>query len=206
MQELAGKKPRLNSGRARERATELAARLRRRMEELALERQVIPRTPIVTAGALVVPASLLAAAAPVVSDPTAERALSADTEAKRRTELAAMAAVISWECAHGYEPRDVSKDNLGYDIESRDPATERLRFVEVKGRDADAETVTLTRNECMTGINLREDYWLAVVPVRDGIAAGEPHYACDPVVRALSGEPSFGLVSVQLDTRAIMKE
>src|SRR5690606_40144413 len=34
----------------------------------------------------------------------------------------------------GFEPVDREFERLGYDIESRDPATGRLRFIEVKGR------------------------------------------------------------------------
>jgi hypothetical protein len=40
----------------------------------------------------------------------------------------------------GCFPRDFESDKLGYDIESRDPRTGRLRFNEVKGRDADGAT------------------------------------------------------------------
>ena len=199
-QELKGKKPKLNSGNARERAERLAVRLQKRMAELAEEKQVMAQSPLVIAGALIVPAERLAAVMPAPSPDGAEMAVTADAEAKRRTELAAMAAVLAWETAHGYIPRDVSAENRGYDVESRDPMTGRLRFVEVKGRDAEAETVTLTRNECMSAMNTRDDYWLAIVPVRDGMAAAsEPYYVSDPVARALSAEPRFGLVSVQLD-------
>ena len=38
----------------------------------------------------------------------------------------------------GNEPRDVSAEKKGYDIESRDPRAGHLRFIEVKGRHADA--------------------------------------------------------------------
>jgi hypothetical protein len=41
-QELAGKTPRLNSGRARQRAEDLEARLLKRMEELEQERKLSP--------------------------------------------------------------------------------------------------------------------------------------------------------------------
>jgi len=54
--ELAGKRPKLNSGNARQKADDLAARLKARMTALALERQIAPRPPVVVAGALVVPA------------------------------------------------------------------------------------------------------------------------------------------------------
>ena len=36
---------------------------------------------------------------------------------------------------------------LGYDSESRVPSSDRLWFIERKGRDAGAETVTVTRDE-----------------------------------------------------------
>jgi hypothetical protein len=202
-QEIAGKKPRINSGNARARAEDLALRLKKRTHELELEKQLVPRPPLIIAGALVLPASLLAALTPQPSAP-ADRSLLADAAARRETEIAAMAAVMAWEAAHGFQPRNVMDENLGYDVESRDPATGRLRFVEVKGRDAGAETLTLTRNECMAGMNSRGDYWLAVVPVRDGMAAGEPRYVPDPVSRALTAEPRFGLVSVQLDIAKLL--
>ena len=38
----------------------------------------------------------------------------------------------------GFEPIDVSSEDRGDDIESRNPAIGRLRFIEVKGRRADA--------------------------------------------------------------------
>ena len=45
------------------------------------------------------------------------------------------------------------------------PGTGRLRFIEVKGRITGAETVTVTKNEILAGLNKPEDYWLAVVEV-----------------------------------------
>ena len=44
---------------------------------------------------------------------------------RRSIELAGMRAVTSIERSLGYEPEDVSAENVGYDIESRVPA--RLR-------------------------------------------------------------------------------
>ena len=46
-QELAGKTPRLNSGKARQRADDLQGRLQRRMEELEQERRLSPLPPVV---------------------------------------------------------------------------------------------------------------------------------------------------------------
>ena len=47
----------------------------------------------------------------------------------------------------GNEPRDVSAEKKGYDIESRDPRAGHLRFIEVKGRHADGRDVIVTKNE-----------------------------------------------------------
>ena len=60
--ELAGKgaKGHLNSGIARQRAEELAERLKRRLEEIEQERQISAQQPVVVGGALVVPAGYLA--------------------------------------------------------------------------------------------------------------------------------------------------
>ena len=44
-------------------------------------------------------------------------------------------------------PIDREFEKLGYDIESAIPGTGRLRFIEVKGRVAGADTVTVTKNE-----------------------------------------------------------
>ena len=52
----------MNSAKARQRADELEARLKRRLEELDAERQLSPLPPVVAGGALIVPAGLLAVA------------------------------------------------------------------------------------------------------------------------------------------------
>ena len=38
-----------------------------------------------------------------------------------------------------------------------------LRFIEVKGRRSDAETVTVTRNEILYSLNKPDDFILAIV-------------------------------------------
>ena len=160
-QERAGKTPRMNAAVAERRADELQERLRRRVEELSQERHITAQAPAVIGGALVVPVGLLArllGEAPGTSD-------GSTPEARRRVELAAMAAVIQAERMLGFEPRDVSGDKVGYDVESRIPGTGRLRFVEVKGRAEGATTVTVTRNEILTALNKPEEFVLALVAV-----------------------------------------
>jgi superfamily II DNA or RNA helicase len=190
LQELAGKKPRLNSGKARERCDELTLRLQERMKQLELEKQLAPQPPVVAGGALVVPETVLAT--------LMERRPERDPQAVRRIEALAMAAVMEAERQAGRLPTDVSAQNLGYDIESREPEAHRLRLIEVKGRHVDAETITITRNELLVALNKRADYYLAVARVGSGDAVESLHYVRDPLARALSGDTQFGLVSVVL--------
>ena len=93
----------------------------------------------------------------------------------------------------GYLPSDVSAGKCGYDIESRVPGTGKLRFIEVKGRAKDSTTVTVTKNEILTGLNKPDDFILAVVIV-DGDDA-LPYYIQKPFTR----EPDFGATSVNYD-------
>ena len=188
-QEQAGKTPRLNSARARQRADELEVRLQTRMAELEQERRLAPLPPVVIGGALVVPAGLLARLA-------GERRAEPDEIAREtaRVEQLAMNAVLAAERRLGYEPVDVSARKLGYDVESRVPGSGRLRFVEVKGRAADARTVTVTKNEILTALNKPDDFFLAIVQV-DGDTAGEPLYLSCP----FANEPDFAVTSVNFD-------
>ncbi len=107
-----------------------------------------------------------------------------------RSERLAMSAVMEAERRLGFVPRDVSDHNLGYDIESAIPGTGLLRFIEVKGRVRGAKTVTITKNEILTGLNNPDDFILAI-----GLIEGERvevRYVRKPFVR----EPDFGATSV----------
>ena len=102
-----------------------------------------------------------------------------------------MDAVMAAERALGHEPRDVSADRCGYDIESRVPDGGRLRFIEVKGRHKDGKTITVTRNEILTALNKPDDFILAIVLV-DGDEVLPARY----VRRPFQKEPDFGVTSV----------
>jgi len=185
-QELAGRiNARINSGKARARADDLQARLQKRMEELEQERRVSPLPPVVIGGALVVPEGMLARL-------KGERQTQVDEIARETARIAAlaMAAVLEAERRLGFEPRDVSDQKCGYDIESRVPDTGRLRFIEVKGRVAGARTVTITKNEILTGLNKPEEFILAIVEV-DGDRSTARY-----VRRPFQREPDFGVTSV----------
>ena len=98
---------------------------------------------------------------------------------------------MATERALDHNPRDVSAECLGYDIESREDGTGCLRFIEEKGRADGADTVTVTRNEILTALNKPEASILAIVEVSGGFAS-EPRYIRRPFTR----EPDFGATSV----------
>ncbi|MGC9371617.1 MAG: helicase-related protein, partial [Paracoccaceae bacterium] len=179
---------RINAERAQQRADALAERLEQRTAELERERKVSAAPPVVVGGALIVPVGLL------LGDATP-----ADLRTRQVTEAIAMQAVMEAELALGNHPRDVSSENLGYDIESLVPADGRLRFIEVKGRRAGAETVTVTKNEILTAINSADQFILALVEVEDGDAK-DPRYVRQPFHR----EPDFDATSVNYDLRELL--
>jgi SNF2 family DNA or RNA helicase len=184
LQEQAGKpNARLNSNEARKRADELQSRLENRMEELQKERQLAPLPPVVMGGLLIVPIGLIAQMTGTSVGPTQNK----DTQAAAAK---ARSIIMAIERSLGFEPVDREFDRLGYDIESRVPGTGKLRFIEVKGRFAGAETVTVTRNEILTSLNKPEDYILAIVEL-DG-DDHRAHYIRTPFQR----EPDFGVTSV----------
>ena len=121
--------------------------------------------PVITGGALVIPRGLLHSLTGY-SDPALFG--SGDRQAM---EYAAMNAVIRIESELGYRPKDVSAAKCGYDVESVVPETLRcenasaLRFIEVKGRQKGATTVTVSKNEILTALNKPEEFILAVVEV-----------------------------------------
>ena len=106
----------------------------------------------------------------------------------------ARAIVMEVERRLGFEPTDREVEKLGYDIESRAPGTGRLRFIEVKGRVAGADTITVTRNEILYSLNKPDDFILAIVEFMDG-DTHRVHYLRRPFRR----EPDFGVTSVNYD-------
>jgi superfamily II DNA or RNA helicase len=156
-QERAGKvNARLNSGEARKRADELQARLQRRMEEIKRERQLSPLPPVVLGGLLVAPIGLIRAMGG--QPPAAQTAVDTQAAAARARQI-----VMEVERGLGFVPVDRESEKLGYDIESAIPGTGRLRFIEVKGRIAGADTVTVTKNEILYSLNKPDDFSLALV-------------------------------------------
>jgi hypothetical protein len=158
LQEQAGRpNAKLNSDEARKRADLLQGRLQKRLEELKLEAQLSPLPPVVLGGLLVAPIGLVRL---MTGQPVPAAASPVDTQASAAR---ARAIIMDIECSLGFAPVDREVEKLGYDIESRVPGTGRLRFIEVKGRIAGADTVTVTKNEILYSLNKPDDFILALV-------------------------------------------
>lgn len=203
-QEAAGRnKGSLNSSNARQRADELGGRLQKREDELSRERQITARPPTVLGGALVIPAGWFARAEGKDGALVLRETPAGDGGADGEVERLAMEAVIAHEREQGYEPRDVGKENRGYDVESRYPVGHakagQLRFIEVKGRVAGAATVTVTKNEILTALNKPEDYILALVFVGAN-GAEKPRYLTKPFEQ----EPDFATASVNFKIKELV--
>jgi len=120
-----------------------------------------------------------------------KQAQTADTQASAAR---ARAIVLQVERQLGFQPTDREYEKLGYDIESPEPRTGRLRFLEVKGRVSGAATITVTKNEVLYSLNRPEGFILAIVEFLDG-EAHNVHYVRRPFQR----EPDFGVTSVNYD-------
>ncbi|MDZ8089124.1 MAG: helicase-related protein [Nostoc sp. DedQUE12b] len=198
MQEEAGKpNAKINSGKARQRADDLQARLMQRLEELEQERRLSPLPPVVVGGALVVSVGLLERMQGKQQTTTAMFAR--ETE---RVEQAAMTAVMEVERNLGYEPTDVSNQKCGYDIESRIPKTGQLRFIEVKGRIVTGQTVTVTKNEIITALNKPENFILALVKVPPADAI-DSNCSIRYVQQPFHKEPDFAVTSVNYNLQEL---
>ncbi len=148
----------LNADRFKERVHELERRLNRRLEELAQEKNIISKPPTILGGAWVIPRSML--------DEVMAQSFTASfsPEGRALVERIAVDTVMEIEESFGNKPRDVGNEKLGYDVESKTP-DDKLRFIEVKGRQAGKGAITVTHNEMLVAVNKPEQACLAVVEV-----------------------------------------
>lgn len=197
--EAAGKKnDRLNSKMAERRADELHVRMNRRLEEIEAEKKISSVPPVIVGGALVIPRGLLHS---LTGEPDEKLFGRGDLKA---VENAAMNAVMNVEYKLGYMPHDVSSKKTGYDVESFIPKerrknTECLRFIEVKGRAKGSLSVTVSKNEILTGLNNPDEYILAIVEVDGRIT--RTIYLKNPFRNA----PDFTATSVNYDIADLIK-
>jgi len=114
---------------------------------------------------------------------------------------------LETERALGHTPQEMEHNNPGYDIESLDGQTGRLRFLEVKGKLEEYGTVTVSRTQILTALNKPDDWFLVVVPIarmgegdEETLTPGEPFY----LQRPFSKEPDFAATSVNFDLHTLL--
>jgi superfamily II DNA or RNA helicase len=175
-QELAGKKPQLNSGRARARADELEARLARRRLELDLEETLQSSPPTIVAAALILPQGLVD-----VSTGGGMPNDGGDQALKEETDRRAVAAVMAAERALGRQPTEQVHNNPGFDVESIDPVTGVHYFIEVKGHLPQTTEIKVSTQQVQKAKSNPERWRLAVVAVPvETDADPEVQYLVDP--------------------------
>ena len=69
---------------------------------------------------------------------------------------------MAYERNHNRVPEDVSESNLGFDIRSKDPKTDTIRYIEVKTKATSGE-IYLTLNEWFKAKMFKGDYYLYAV-------------------------------------------
>jgi hypothetical protein len=200
----AGKDVRLNLENARRTVTDLEGRLENRKKELLSMRHVTSATPVALGGALVVPIGLLRRLRG--ESPTEYgSAFSNDPAARARVEKLAMDAVRQAEEARGCRVVDVSAQKCGWDLTSYPAAVDgkspEVRHIEVKGRIQGADTVTITRNEMLYGLNQADKFLLAIVFVGENEAVDGPHY----LRNFFESEPGWGVASINFEIKALLE-
>jgi superfamily II DNA or RNA helicase len=146
------RKQRQSPDKLEARATDLEARLQLRLAACAAEAQLAASPPMVIGAALVIPAGLVGGQAATHARETAA------------VERRAVDMVLAAERALGREPVEMPHNNPGYDIHST-TADGQSVFIEVKGRIAGADDVTITLNEVLLGKNVPATHRLALVQV-----------------------------------------
>ena len=183
------------AAQARQRADELHARLKNRMAELEQELHISPMPPEIIGGALIIPQRLLDTA----PDPERPAPVVPSQTDRERIDRLAVNAVMEAERRLGREPKEMPHQNPGYDIESKDPNTNQLLFIEVKGKSTDATTVTVSKTQIFTAFNKPDSFILAIVEV-DGDTAKEPRYIRKPFQK----EPDFSATSINYDLNKLL--
>ncbi len=173
-QELAGKKPRVNSGRARSRADELEARMARRRLELDQEADLHNNPPTIVGAALIIPQGLVDE---LDGMPPAPDAVADKMETDRR----AVAAVLAAERTLGRNPEAQVHNNPGFDILSIDPETAIHYFIEVKGHLPQTTEISVSAQQVQKA-KANPDRWrLAVASVpTDPDAEPAVNYLLEP--------------------------
>ena len=188
---------------AQKQAAKFSYRIEQREAQLNRAKKISALSPIIRARMLVIPLSLINGK---IDKEGHQASRPHDIVKRQETEASAMEAVMRAERSLGFVPRDVSKENLGYDIFSVNPLTKKHRCIEVKGRIDKAKTVTVTRKEVVTSLHIPDHYILAIVQFSNA-SAGEPRYVYRPfnVNSDFDVTSLFNISSIQFDLKRLLE-
>jgi superfamily II DNA or RNA helicase len=128
------------------------------------------------------------------------------------TEIAAVNIVMEYERQRGWEPTDVGRQKIGFDIRSlgpADPATGQrdVRRIEVKGRVKGAP-IRMTTNEWLKARQLASTYWLYVVwspnePDAKPVIVKDPANALEHAAREIAATRFFEISALAIDCLSV---
>lgn len=196
-QVAAGKQPKMQADNAYKAVETMHTRLNKRKRELEELRHVVSSSPLVLGAALVIPRGLL-------DDRRGEIEFAIDAAARKKVEMLAMNLVMETEKSFGFDVKDESAENLGWDITSRPKVKGKTiqdaRHIEVKGRAKGQTTITVSYNEIYVAFNDGPRYILAIVLV-DGDKTEGPYYIPEP----FDSEPSSDVKGWNMDLQKLLK-
>ena len=163
---------RVRAETALQRSRQLDERLERRLRALDESTQLVALPAVIRGSALVVPSQHLLS----TDEDAAPQTFARETELVERR---AVEAVLAAERELGRSPREMPRNNPGYDIQSFD-ADGRIHYIEVKGRIAGSDTFTITTNEVTFAQTQGNRHRLALVSVSpDGQERDELRYVLE---------------------------
>ncbi len=172
--EKLGEKPKESSESLSRKATDLHARLDRRLELIDQQSKMSTKSPLIVTAALVLPAVMLDSDVPFEDKTTS--GLPSTFVQRRSIEL-----VLAQEHMIGRVPEPHESNTHGYDILSTDPVSDQTYRIKVVAHVAEAAYFWVTHNEIVTGKNASPHYRLALVRLGQGPSmAGDVRYLDDP--------------------------
>ena len=135
-----------------------------RLRELENQKGLRAKPIQLVASAVVVPSRMLGGKPEKAAD---------EFEARKVSEERGMDAVMAIERSLGHLPVDVSRENVGWDVEStvqNGDGTADVLFIESKGVREDADQVTVSANEMRKAAGNRDSFILAITRPVPGAA------------------------------------
>lgn len=175
----------------------LTNELRTRREALGRRKVTAIESPRVVGVAAVVPDQFV----PIPN--AVEKGLGGDQTV---IEKAAMDYVLKWEAMKGRIPQDVCKTGVGYDIKSV-AADGGVRYIEVKGHQAESAGINLYYTEWQTANRMRDEFF--IYEVEHATTGPVMRIVQDPVGKGIQPEEKvveYGIDSATLARHAVTEE